>query len=129
LNHENNILKAQIDLYVNYISFFQISQQKQIKRLFDNYNEFNSDIDSNLNADQAFSFDDINNDHNFTELDNPPNDTIPPDDNTSIKESVNTNHSTQVELNSSPDNSLKVIDTNEIPVLDNLNENTFSINK
>ena len=59
LNHENNVLKAQIDLYLNYISFFHISQKKQIKRLYQNYNDFNKEIENNLNSDHAFSFDDL----------------------------------------------------------------------
>ena len=59
LNHENNILKGQIDLYINYISFFHISQQKQIKRLHNNYVEFDKDVETNLNSDHAFSFDDL----------------------------------------------------------------------
>ena len=59
LNHENHVLKAQIDLYLNYISFFHISQKKQIKRLYQNYNDFNKEIENNLNSDHAFSFDDL----------------------------------------------------------------------
>jgi hypothetical protein len=71
LHHDNHILKAQIDLYVNYISFFQLSQQKQIKRLFQSYSDFDTVIETNLNSDHSFSFDDINNDHNFTIIDSP----------------------------------------------------------
>jgi len=85
LHHDNHVLKAQIELYVNYISFFQLSQQKQIKRLFQSYSDFDVDIESNLNSDHAFSFDDINKDHNFTVIDSHNNigeqhvfDAIPP---------------------------------------------------
>lgn len=59
LTHENNILKGQIDLYINYISFFHISQQKQINRLYNNYTDFDKEIENNLNSDHAFSFDDL----------------------------------------------------------------------
>tara|TARA_B110000967_G_scaffold210097_1_gene270593 strand:+ start:893 stop:1801 length:909 start_codon:yes stop_codon:yes gene_type:complete len=69
LSHDNHILKAQTELYINYISFFQLSQQKQIKRLFQSYSEFDVDIENNLNSDHAFTFDDINKDHNFTMVD------------------------------------------------------------
>lgn len=59
LTHENNVLKAQLDLYLNYISFFHISQQKQIKRLFDSYINFEKEVDNNISSEHAFSFDDL----------------------------------------------------------------------
>ena len=59
LTHENNVLKAQLDLYLNYISFFHISQQKQIKRLFDSYVNFEKEVDNNISSEHAFSFDDL----------------------------------------------------------------------
>jgi len=61
LTHENNILKGQVDLYINYITFFHLSQQKQIKRLHSSYKEFDREIELNLNSDHAFNFNDLNN--------------------------------------------------------------------
>ena len=52
-------MKAQLDLYLNYISFFHISQQKQIKRLFDSYVNFEKEVDNNISSEHAFSFDDL----------------------------------------------------------------------
>jgi ankyrin repeat protein len=68
LTHENYILKSQIDLYLNYISFFHISQQKQIKRLYDNYVNFEKELDSNISSEHAFSFDDLVEENMFDEL-------------------------------------------------------------
>ena len=42
-----------------YISFFHISQQKQIKRLFDSYVNFEKEVDNNISSEHAFSFDDL----------------------------------------------------------------------
>ncbi len=68
LTHENYILKAQIELYLNYISFFHISQQKQIKRLYDNYINFEKELDNNISSEHAFSFDDLVEENMFDEL-------------------------------------------------------------
>tara|TARA_B100000242_G_C43008612_1_gene468856 strand:+ start:230 stop:1108 length:879 start_codon:yes stop_codon:yes gene_type:complete len=68
LTHENFILKSQIDLYLNYISFFHISQQKQIKRLYDNYVNFEKELDNNISSEHAFSFDDLVEENMFDEV-------------------------------------------------------------
>jgi hypothetical protein len=59
LTHENNILKGQLDLYINYITFFHLSQQKQIKRLHSNYKDFDKEVELNLSSDHAFNFNDL----------------------------------------------------------------------
>lgn len=62
MSHENNILKAQIDLYLNYISFFHISQKRQIKRLFQKFDEFETEIVGNISTEKAFSFESLHED-------------------------------------------------------------------
>tara|TARA_Y200000002_G_scaffold314345_1_gene272061 strand:+ start:4526 stop:5389 length:864 start_codon:yes stop_codon:yes gene_type:complete len=62
MSHENNILKAQIDLYLNYISFFHISQKRQIKRLFQKFDEFDTEIVGNISTEKAFSFESLHED-------------------------------------------------------------------
>lgn len=59
LEYENHILKEQIALYINYVSFFHISQKKQIDRLYMRLEEFNKEIEENINVNTMFSIDDI----------------------------------------------------------------------
>ena len=59
LEYENRLTKEQISLYVNYLSFFHISQKKQIQRLFLRISEFLKEINDNINVNQTFSIDDI----------------------------------------------------------------------
>ena len=59
LTHENNILKGQLELYINYITFFHLSQQKQIKRLHSNYKDFDKEVELNLSSDHALCFNDL----------------------------------------------------------------------
>jgi hypothetical protein len=59
LEYENRLTKEQISLYVNYLSFFHISQKKQIQRLFLRISEFHKEINDNINVNQTFSIDDI----------------------------------------------------------------------
>ena len=120
LNHENNILKGQIDLYINYISFFHISQQKQIKRLHNNYVEFDKDVETNLNSDHAFSFDDLSG-YNSKTLEE--KDEIP-----LAKELSNVDmKKTRVDENTEKEatiesNELKQVDEESIPVFTELKE-------
>jgi len=60
LEHENRLLKEQITLYVNYISFFHISEKRQLKRLFVKMQDFYREIEENININHTFSIDDIN---------------------------------------------------------------------
>jgi hypothetical protein len=61
MNFENLLIKQQICLYLNYVAFFHISQQKQLKRLLTKLQEFDNDIEENLNVHDMCSIDDINN--------------------------------------------------------------------
>ena len=64
LNHENRILQEQIVLYVNYISFFHISQKRQLSRLYTRLDDFSREVDTNINVNHAFSIEDIIDEHN-----------------------------------------------------------------
>jgi hypothetical protein len=59
LNHENNTLHEQVVLYVNYISFFHISQKKQLSRLSSRIQDFCQEVDTNININHTFSIEDI----------------------------------------------------------------------
>lgn len=61
MEFENLLVKQQIGLYLNYIAFFHISQQKQLKRLLTKLQEFDSDIEANLSVDGLCSINDIEN--------------------------------------------------------------------
>jgi hypothetical protein len=69
LTHENRILQDQITLYVNYISFFHISQQKQLKRVHHRIADFYKEVDENINMNYTFSIEDIKDDHTIDTLD------------------------------------------------------------
>ena len=59
LHYENKILRDQVSLYVNYVSFFHISQRRQLNRLCTRIQEFYKDVDENININRTFSIDDI----------------------------------------------------------------------
>jgi hypothetical protein len=59
LQYENRLLKEQISLYMNYVSFFHISQKKQLNRIFLRMNDFYREVDENININRTFSIDDI----------------------------------------------------------------------
>jgi len=59
MEFENLLVKQQISLYLNYLAFFHISQQKHLKRLMVKLQEFDGDIEANLNVDTLCSIDDI----------------------------------------------------------------------
>ena len=59
MDYENLLVKQQIDLYLNYMAFFHISQQKQLKRLLNKLQEFDTDIEENLNVNTMCSINDI----------------------------------------------------------------------
>ena len=59
LEYENRLLREQVVLYMNYMSFFHISQRKQLNRLFARMNEFYKEVDNNININRTFSIDDI----------------------------------------------------------------------
>jgi hypothetical protein len=59
LEYENRVLKEQISLYVNYMSFFHISQKKQLNRLLVKIQEFNKEVEENIHINSMFSIEDI----------------------------------------------------------------------
>jgi hypothetical protein len=59
LTHENNLLHEQVVLYVNYISFFHISQKRQLSRLCSRIQDFCQEVDTNINMNHTFSIEDI----------------------------------------------------------------------
>jgi hypothetical protein len=59
LTHENRVLQEQISLFVNYISFFHISQKKQLKKLHARIDEFYNEVDENININYTYSINDI----------------------------------------------------------------------
>lgn len=63
LEYENRLTNEQIALYINYLSFFHISQKKQVQRLFSRINDFYKEINDNINVNQTFSIDDIQEEH------------------------------------------------------------------
>ena len=66
LGFENTLLHEQISLYINYVSFFHISQKKQLHRIFLRMQDFHKEVDDNITVNRAFSIDDIQEDqHNM----------------------------------------------------------------
>jgi hypothetical protein len=59
LEYENRLLQEQINLYINYVSFFHISQKKQLTRLHTRMQDFYKEVDDNININRTFSIDDI----------------------------------------------------------------------
>lgn len=59
LEYENSLLEQQIDLFINYVSFFHISQKKQLARLNIRIQDFYKDVDENVNVNRTFSIHDI----------------------------------------------------------------------
>ena len=59
LSYENRLLQEQIHLYVNYISFFHISQKRQLNRLHLRMQEFYREVDNNINVNKTFSIEDV----------------------------------------------------------------------
>ena len=115
MSHENNILKAQIDLYLNYISFFHISQKRQIKRLFQNFDDFEKEIDGNISTEKAFSFDSLYEDDILDEDPIMANDEIPNSDVEVLKENGEHNTENVEKALESDKNELKVKDHAEMP--------------
>jgi len=68
LTHENRILQEQISLFVNYISFFHISQKKQLKNLHTRIDEFYNEVDENININYTYSINDIEEEDTDLEL-------------------------------------------------------------
>jgi hypothetical protein len=71
LEYENKLLQEQIELYVNYICFFQISQKKQLTSIYSKLLEFDKAIADNVNINKSYSIDDITVNEIITEEDVP----------------------------------------------------------
>jgi hypothetical protein len=68
LTHENHVLQEQISLFINYISFFHISQKKQLKKLHNRMDEFLNEVNENINMNYTFSIDDIEEEDDSLEM-------------------------------------------------------------
>ena len=55
LDYENRLLREQIELYVNYLCFFQISQKKQLMSIYSKILDFDKDITDNVNINKTYS--------------------------------------------------------------------------
>jgi hypothetical protein len=60
LEYENRLLKEQVSLYINYVSFFHISEKKQLNRMYLRMQDFYKEVEENININRTFSIDDIN---------------------------------------------------------------------
>jgi hypothetical protein len=60
LKYENGILKNQVILYINYLSFFHFSQKKMLIKLYSKMSEFNRDMEEYMGFNRIISIDDIN---------------------------------------------------------------------
>jgi hypothetical protein len=109
LTHDNRMLQEQISLYINYISFFHISQQKQLKKLHNRINEFFNEVDENINMNYTFSIDDIQDEQTLEMLADPIeieedtiNDIITGESTLKIADSVKDANIDSVQHNSTP---------------------------
>ena len=68
LEHENTMLHHQMILFVNYLSFFHISQTKHLKKLLNRMNIFNDEIEENINGNHIYSVDDVEYNEPFREV-------------------------------------------------------------
>ena len=59
LEHENVMLKQQMTLFINYLSFFHISQTKHLKNILNRLKDFDQEIEDNVNGNHIYSVDDV----------------------------------------------------------------------
>jgi hypothetical protein len=59
MNYNKSTTVSQLTLYINYISFFHISQQKNLTKLTNNINSITDELVQNISMDKMFSMDDI----------------------------------------------------------------------
>jgi len=100
LSHENRVLQDQITLFINYISFFHISQQKQLKKLHHRISDFYKEVDDNINMNYTFSIDDIKDEETLENLEENTDDSIKEPVTDPIPEN-NTNTPTAVDVTDS----------------------------
>ena len=53
------MLKQQMTLFINYLSFFHISQTKHLKNLLNRLKDFDNEIEDNVNGNHVYSVDDV----------------------------------------------------------------------
>ena len=117
LTHENRILQEQITLFINYISFFHISQQKQLKKLHIRVGEFFNEVNDNINMNYTFSIDDISNDESFDLITEDANDII---GSTQIIE--NNTEEEPLVINNDDNKSIITTEITELPVFKSLTD-------
>jgi len=128
MNHEKEILKGKIDLYIDYISFFNISQFKYMKRLHSVYSEFDKQLKHTVNDHHSFSFQDIlQEDTDDVLIMDEIKDTIPKEEEFDLEKKENNMvlNKDHPEDKVSEKNELLQIDAENVPVfesLDNLND-------
>jgi len=116
LTHENRILQEQITLFINYISFFHISQQKQLKKLHIRVGDFFKEVDDNINMNYTFSIDDISNDDSFDLINEDVNDII--ESNQTIA-TITAEHN---DINNDDNKAVLTTEVKELPVFKSLTD-------
>jgi len=116
LTHENRILQEQITLFINYISFFHISQQKQLKKLHIRVGDFFKEVDENINMNYTFSIDDISNDDSFDLINEDVNDII--ESNQTIA-TITAEHN---DINNDDNKAVLTTEVKELPVFKSLTD-------
>ena len=116
MNHEKEILKGKIDLHIDYVAFFNISQFKYMRRLHNVYNEFDKQLKNTVSEDHSFCFADILNEKNEEIL-------ILDEINDNIPDSEKNNLETKIEIQSNENNKTKIhIEDNEMKETNELKE-------
>ena len=108
LTHENRILQEQITLYINYISFFHISQKKQLKKLHIRIQDFYKEVDENINMNYTFSIDDISNDDSFDLINE--GDNLSTTELDAMADAINSKEKQVVVINQNDDNKAEITD-------------------
>lgn len=108
LTHENRILQEQITLYINYISFFHISQKKQLKKLHIRIQDFYKEVDENINMNYTFSIDDISNDDSFDLINE--GDNLSATELAAMADDINSKEKQVVVINQNDDNKAEITD-------------------
>ena len=108
LTHENRILQEQITLYINYISFFHISQKKQLKKLHIRIQDFYKEVDENINMNYTFSIDDISNDDSFDLINE--GDNLSTTELAAMADAINSKEKQVVVINQNDDNKAEITD-------------------
>ena len=123
LTHENRIMQEQITLFINYISFFHISQKKQLKKLHVRIQDFYKEVDENINMNYTFSIDDISNDDSF-DLINEGSDNLSATEVAAMADAINSKEKTEI-LDTQDGNKAEITDkVVELPAFKSLSETT-----